>query len=200
MKKLLWLILLIPTFAGADALLTTRGKMGTLSTCVTDADVDVAFATTVDADSAAAAKTLNLTATTNLAAGDTLLIDKQNDGDGREMCVVDTVSAGVSVDCVDNLTITHLGATGDDVTLTNRIGPLNVGEAYYIQLVTAAGAPQSGQWIMGDEFVDSETNGGVRTAGSLGRMGINVKVTSSSKYISVKSLAASAISSACHIR
>lgn len=72
--------------------------------------------TTVDDDSASAQKVLNVAATTNFAAGDTVLIDHHNTGDGREFGVIDTISAGVSLTLVDNLSNTHLGATGDTVT------------------------------------------------------------------------------------
>lgn len=202
MRKALFLAIalaLLPALASADTLINNRNKIGTTVSCTRDTDVDTAFSTTVDADSASGQQTLNLTATTNLVAGDTLLIDRQGDGDGKEVCVVSSVSAGVSVDCVDNLTYTHLGATGDDVTLTNRIGPLSEGQTYFIQLMGPSSAPQAGQWLQGDQYVDAENNGGVYTASSLGRPGIMAKATSKYQYISFKTTTANAIGTACKV-
>lgn len=202
MKKFILLIalLLIPGFVAADTLFSSRWKVGTVGDCVQDLDVDVALATTVDQNSAAAAKVLYVANTGTLVAGDTVLIDKAGTGDGTEVCTVASISAGVSITCVDDLVYTHLLATADDVTLTNRIGPLNANSTYYIQLVSAAGAPQSGRWLLGDANVDAETNGGIYTASTLGQPGKLVRVPSSTPYVSFKTFTTSAIGQACQIR
>ena len=66
--------------------------------------------TTLDGAAAAAQKTIPLTATTSLTAGDYCLI-KSIDDDEYEVVEIDSVSAGVSVTAVSNLIYTY--ASGD---------------------------------------------------------------------------------------
>ena len=66
--------------------------------------------TTLDGAAAAAQKTVPLTATTGISAGDYLLI-RSLDSDDQEIIEVDSVSAGVSVTAVANLIYTY--ASGD---------------------------------------------------------------------------------------
>ncbi len=73
--------------------------------------------TTVNADSAAGQKVLNVAATTGFTTGNTVWI---NDGGVREETkVIDTVQAGVSLTMTVNLTYTHTAAQADRVN-----GPL----------------------------------------------------------------------------
>jgi hypothetical protein len=59
--------------------------------------------TTLDGAAAAAQKTIPLTATTSLSAGDYCLIRAEDNDDEFEVVCIDTISAGVSVDAVSNL-------------------------------------------------------------------------------------------------
>jgi len=72
--------------------------------------------TTVDADSNSGQKVLNVAATTNFLAGETIIID--SGGAKEESGVIDSVQAGVSLTLVDNLTNTHLGADAAAVAQT----------------------------------------------------------------------------------
>jgi len=80
--------------------------------------------TTVDADSAAAQKVLNVAATTNFLAGETIIID--SGGAKEESGVIDSVQAGVSLTLVDNLTNTHLGGDAAAVAQTGVAGVVEV--------------------------------------------------------------------------
>jgi len=72
--------------------------------------------TYVDANSSSGQKVLNVASTAGFVAADTVLIDQNDDGDGREFGVVDTVQAGVSLTLQANLTYSHTALTGDVVT------------------------------------------------------------------------------------
>jgi len=72
--------------------------------------------TTVDADSAAGQKVLNVAATTNFAAGDKILIYKKEVGYKREIAEVASVQDGVSLTLKDNLIYTHLATDAEAVT------------------------------------------------------------------------------------
>lgn len=204
MKKLVFLLtLLIPSIAFGQAVALFKDKgasIGTLTTCTVDSNVDAAFSTTVDQDSAAAAKTLYIAATTNLVAGDTLLVDADNSNSKKEVCVVDTVNAGVSVDCVDNLTYTHTAAQADDTVLTNRLGPLSGGGYYLIQLVSAANALVAGSFVLGDQYVNGAATYGATFASVAGTTGFIVRITSDAPYVSIVSQSNDAVAKACQIR
>ena len=70
--------------------------------------------TTVDADSAQGQKVLNVAATTNFLAGETIVINEG--GDREEGGVIDSIQAGISLTLVDNLTYTHTLVQADAVT------------------------------------------------------------------------------------
>lgn len=73
-------------------------------------------ATTVDQDSSSGTTTLYVASTTGYTAGDTIII---NEGGAREEeAVVDSVSAGVSLTVLANLTYTHTLADADVVRRT----------------------------------------------------------------------------------
>lgn len=202
MKKLslfLFLILVAAFAACSTPVTNSRNTVGTVIDCTTDTDVDAAFSTTVAVDAAADQKVIGLTAVTNLVAGDTILIDADNSGPRKEVCVVASI-ASLDVTCVDDLTYAHTAAQADDVVLTNRIGPLNPGESYHVQIVTTSGAPQAGRFIQGDEYVDAETNGGIYDASGVGPSGKTVRATSKYSYISFKAFTGNAIGSACQVR
>lgn len=70
--------------------------------------------TTLDGSAAAAQKTIPLTATAAFAIGDFCLIRTADLDDEFEIVEIDTISAGVSVDVVDNLKYSY--ASGDYFT------------------------------------------------------------------------------------
>lgn len=72
--------------------------------------------TTVDADSAAGQKVLNVASTTNYAADEYVSINI--DGDRWEVRKIDTIQAGVSLTFTVNLSYTHTAVQGDEVVGT----------------------------------------------------------------------------------
>jgi hypothetical protein len=70
--------------------------------------------TTVDAESALGQKVVNVTATTNLLAGETICVGFAAN---CEVCVIASVQAGVSLTTVENLTKTHVA----NETVTNCV-------------------------------------------------------------------------------
>lgn len=74
---------------------------------------------TVDADSAAAQKVLNVASTNGMLAGASVVIDPFDTGSRQEVGVIDTVQAGVSITLVGNLTYTHTALQADDVWVKN---------------------------------------------------------------------------------
>lgn len=75
---------------------------------------DVVGNSTVDADSNSGQNVLNVAATTNFAVGDTIIISPFTSG-RREFGKVASISAGVSLTLVDNLTYTHTAVQADEV-------------------------------------------------------------------------------------
>lgn len=198
------LLLLIPTLglSAESASEVLRTVYGSIDACVEDSDVDAAFSTTVAVDALAAQKVIGLTAVTNLAAGDTILIDADNSGPRRELCVVASI-ATLDVTCVDNLVYAHTAVQADDVVLTNRLGPLTAGARYQVQLVTTADAAQPGGVVAGGANVsiaDTTNYSGISlylTALSSERI---LKIRSDGLYLSFRTQTGNAISRACKLR
>lgn len=132
---------------------TLNQVYGSYSTsCIVNENADN-FATTVDANSASGQKTLNVTATTDLVSGHVISI---NPGGAREeVCVIDTVSAGASVDCVDNLLFTHTLAQADAVELTNRTS-MPSGRRYHVQCHNGAGTAVPCECLQGGPTVNAD--------------------------------------------
>ena len=202
MKKLIFLLaLLIPlTSFGSNVFFKDKnGKIGAPVECTVDTNIDVAFSTTVAVDALAGQKVIGFTAVTNLVAGDTVLIDADNSGPRKEVCVVDSI-ATLDVTCVDNLEFAHTAVQADDIVLTNRLGPLNRGGVYMIQLVTSANAAQAGSWVSGDKYVSGAATYGVTTASTVGQPGWIMKTSGDALYISFVTQTANAVAKACQVR
>jgi len=198
MKKLLVILALsVPLLLGFTVHKGDRGKIGTIYQCTVDADVDTAFSTTVDANSNSGQAVLNIAATTNLAANDVLIVDPG--GTREEICTVLSVSAGVSVTCTANLQFTHTLAQADTVRLTNRIGPLNSGAIYLVQLVTSADAVQPGAFLQGDTDVDISDGTNQAVSISANAPVYQVKVQGNRLYMGFISQANNAIARVCQI-
>ena len=75
--------------------------------------------TTVDVDSAAGQKVLSVAATTMFKVGDRVNIDPDSSGGGQEYGWVGSISAGVSITLMDNLTNAHSLAQADVVQVAN---------------------------------------------------------------------------------
>jgi hypothetical protein len=171
MKKIFLLYLLlfsVRAFAVSDYATSPTALFdqvyGSISgACTQDADADQ-LATTVDTDSASGQKTLKLTATTNLVTADVLVV---NPGGAREeACIVNTVSAGDSVVCVDNLAYTHTAVQADVVHLTNRLPATGttgfpVGLRYVIYCHDGAGTGKACEITQGTSTVDAQNKIGV---------------------------------------
>jgi len=199
-KKLIIIIALIcATPSYAIELWRDSKNLGGVVSCTIDSDVDTAFATTVAVDAAAGQKVIGLTAVTNLAADDTILIDANNSGLRREVCVVASI-ATLDVTCDDNLEFAHTAAQADDVVLTNRLGPFGVGNSYVIQLVSAVNGLISGSWVMGDKYANAESSMGVTVSASIGATGDVAKIPRGGEYISFVSETASSVAKVCLIR
>ncbi|MFA5559851.1 MAG: hypothetical protein WDA59_10465 [Methanofastidiosum sp.] len=69
--------------------------------------------TTVDADSAAEQKVLNVASTTNFVVGDVVIINKG--GEREEKGKIDTIQAGESITLYDNLVYAHTQSDADEV-------------------------------------------------------------------------------------
>jgi len=137
----------------------------------TDYGVRVGYSseiTTVDDDSAADQKVLKVAATSDLTAGDTVIIDK--DGDKEEIGQIDIIDAGVSITLLDNLTYEHTSGDADTVHICTCITKAKYVCEYRRYLIL--GYPyldQDGQWYpqgiyiskIGDEddFVSSSAVG-----------------------------------------
>jgi hypothetical protein len=202
-KIISFLILLVGTAGMAGILMKDNLRVGafTASSCVVDGDVDTAFSTTVDGNSQAGATLLDLAASTNLAAGDTLLADADNSGARKEVCVVSSVGSNAQITCSANLRYTHTAVQGDDVVLTNRIGPLTVGDNYVVTMGTTADAVQSGIFVMGDQYVNvNAIPGASMILPGFGDTNTVVKASAGADYISFRTQNANAISRACKIR
>lgn len=85
----------------------------------TENRIGVDAATTVDDDSASGQKVLNVAATTNMLAGAGVAIDPFGKNGRGEFGVIDTISAGVSITLVGNLTYTHTAGQADQVHVEN---------------------------------------------------------------------------------
>ncbi|NLV18348.1 MAG: hypothetical protein GXY51_02535 [Bacteroidetes bacterium] len=110
------------------------GGTGSVTPLDTPYGVRVSYSTevtTVDAESAASQKVLNVAATTGLEAGDVIIIDKGNANE--EVGKVNTVQAGVSVTLVDNLSITH--AATEKIYICTCITKAKFAKEYYSRLV-----------------------------------------------------------------
>lgn len=77
-------------------------------------------ATTVDANSNAGQKVLNVASTTGMNVDDTILIDDEEDGDGKEWNTIDVVTPGVSITLVNDLRYTHTAVSADTVVIKER--------------------------------------------------------------------------------
>lgn len=132
---------------------------GSYSTaCFQDADADNLTTTGVDADSVVGQKVLRITATVNMVANDVLVVDPGNANNREEVCIVNSVAAGVSVTCDDNLEFTHLGVDGDDVHLSNRVpiedgALLTAGKRYSVSCHNGSGVGVDCECIMGNEDI-----------------------------------------------
>lgn len=73
------------------------------------------LSTTVNGDSAASQKVLNVAATTNFAVGDYVLIDPDASGGGTETKVIASIQAGTSLTMTENLTYDHTAVQADIV-------------------------------------------------------------------------------------
>jgi hypothetical protein len=85
--------------------------------------------TTVDADSAAGQKVLNVTATTNFIAGDTILIGSRSSATKAykaEVRVIDTIQAGVSLTLLSNLAYTHTAVDAETVKESTADGTFGI--------------------------------------------------------------------------
>lgn len=125
---------------------------GTISsTCLQNSNIDASTQTAVNGDSASGQKTVNVTATTNIAAGDYTVIGK---GSAREeLCSVASVGAGPTMVCVSNLTYTHTSAQGDKVDKTNRLS-LTADKRYLVYCHDGAGAGVACNCFQGTATVD----------------------------------------------
>jgi len=85
--------------------------------------------TTVDADSAAAQKILNVASTTNFAVGDTVLIN--SGGARQEVIRVASIQAGVSLTAAANLVYLHTALQADVVEVCKYAGKLVYALSYY---------------------------------------------------------------------
>lgn len=158
MPTRLILFFLLPSlaFAGeADTVL--RQVYGAISTpCTQDSDADT-FTTTVDVDSPSGDPTLKLTSTTDLTTGDVLVVNPG--GSFEEVCIVDSVVAGDSVECTSNLVYTHTGADAHVVDLTNRLPATGLGltpnRRYLLYCHDGAGGSASCECTQGQSAVDS---------------------------------------------
>jgi hypothetical protein len=83
----------------------------------TDYGVRVSYSstsiTTVDSDSSAGQKVLNVAATGDFTVGDVVIVDK--DGVKEEVCKIASISAGASITMVDNLQYQHTAGDADTV-------------------------------------------------------------------------------------
>lgn len=75
--------------------------------------------TSVDQNSAGGQKVLYVASTANMLTGATVLMDHKDAGGRREFGVIDTISAGVSITLLGNLTYTHNAVDADPVTVWN---------------------------------------------------------------------------------
>jgi hypothetical protein len=71
--------------------------------------------TTVDADSAAGQKVLNVTATTAFTVGDYVYVSKAGLEYKSEICKIASIESGISLTMVDNLVWAHAGADAETV-------------------------------------------------------------------------------------
>jgi hypothetical protein len=76
--------------------------------------------TSVDADSASGQKVLNVASTVGMLEGASVAIDPYDVGGRFEVGTIDTISAGVSITLLANLTYTHTAAQGDVVYVRNN--------------------------------------------------------------------------------
>lgn len=142
-----------PALAWFDAGQTLEQVYGTITTCTRDTDADV-FTTTVNSDSNSGQKVLKVAATTDMVAGDVLVV---NPGGARtEACVIDTVQAGTSATCLANLTYSHTAVQADVVDITNRLGPFTAGVKYEVYCHNGSGTLSACRMLQGTATVDAE--------------------------------------------
>ena len=94
-------------------------------------------ATAVDTDSASGQKVLSVAATTMFKVGDRVNIDPDSSGGGQEYGWIASISAGVSITLMDNLTNGHTLAQADVVQVAN---------GYVEAYDTATSHTCTGQW------------------------------------------------------
>lgn len=123
------------------------------SPCITNTNIDALTQTAVNGDSASAQTTLNVTATTSIAAGDSIVIGA---GTAREEYqVVASVGAGPTIVTTANLGFTHTSVQGDKVDKVNRMGaPLTAGQYYELYCHDGAGAGVACACLWGSTVVD----------------------------------------------
>jgi len=110
----------------------------TISACLQNPGLNRQLSTTVDQNSASGQVKLYIVATTNLAAGDVVVVAPTVPA-RKEACVVASVVSGDYVNCAANLTYTHLATDADVVKSSERVGPLTIGGYYSIYATDATG-------------------------------------------------------------